>query len=811
MASAAFGQSAPATGVPAPAPSPAVALYDQLRDLGLDPSHVYTVRDFDFDREQLHVTLDSGTIALTTAVDGRITGAFFEGDGEVLLMPPSDPERISLTFFTGAAILEDRFRTAYFRFSDDFLKALQPHLRPADDPNGFVAEWDSSARALAASDALRMLAMALNAPHPAPRFLHVRIGSMHFGPYDLFYDATSSERIAAVQPRVTAEGVFLDNWTSFSGPGSTPADPRPAPWSISDYDIHARVTPPRDLDVQVSFTLQPSDPGQRVAAMELSRYLQVSSATADGKPLEFIQNPALEGSQLSRRGNDLLALVFDHPLNPGQKVRIELHYAGPVLSDAGGGLMYVGARGTWYPTRGLVFSRYQLDFEFPEGWTLVATGKLISDDQRDGEHHVHYVSDGPIPVAGFNLGQYVATPAKAGNVEVKVYAARAFENDLHVVVPRGPGPEASVGVLPPIPGANPPYGQAMAGPPASQESPQPTENAELVAKEGVRALTWYEQVFGPYPFSALAFTQMPGRDSQGWPGVIFLSSYAFLPPEVRVHTPDTEFENLLFDSLLAAHETAHQWWGDSVLWRTYHDQWMMEALANYSALMMLERQHPEVMHQALDHYRKELLRENREGAPLASAGPVTLGVRLSSSRFPDGYDSIAYGRGTWLIHMLREMLRDPHAATPEAADALFLSTLRKLLEEHKGGSIATSDLQQAFEKVLPANLWFEHSRSLDWFFQGWVNGIAIPRYVLSDVKISKRDGKMTASGRLLQKDAPSTLVASVPIYAQISGVHDPVLVTRIFADGTETSFRISVPTGTRKLLADPYGTILSRP
>jgi hypothetical protein len=34
---------------------------------------------------------------------------------------------------------------------------------------------------------------------------------------------------------------------------------------------------------------------------------------------------------------------------------------------------------------------------------------------------------------------------------------------------------------------------------------------------------------------------------------------------------------------------------------------------------------------------------------------------------------------------------------------------------------------------------------------------------------------------------------------------------RVFADGAETSFRLSAPEGTHKLLLDPNGTILTSP
>src|SRR5438270_7702137 len=57
----------------------AKALYEQLASVGLYPGRVYQVRDGALDREDLHISLDDGTIAFTRDVLGRITGAMFEG------------------------------------------------------------------------------------------------------------------------------------------------------------------------------------------------------------------------------------------------------------------------------------------------------------------------------------------------------------------------------------------------------------------------------------------------------------------------------------------------------------------------------------------------------------------------------------------------------------------------------------------------------------------------------------------------------------------------------------------------------------
>ena len=63
--------------------------------------------------------------------------------------------------------------------------------------------------------------------------------------------------------------------------------------------------------------------GTRVVLFELSRYLQVKQVEYEGKPLEFIQNEAIEGSELSRRGNDTIAVVFPAPLQPGSTFRCD--------------------------------------------------------------------------------------------------------------------------------------------------------------------------------------------------------------------------------------------------------------------------------------------------------------------------------------------------------------------------------------------------------------------------------------------------------------------------------------------------------
>jgi len=59
--------------------------------------------------------------------------------------------------------------------------------------------------------------------------------------------------------------------------------------------------------------------------------------------VEFIHNPAVEGTLLARSGNDMLAVILSEPTRKGQKINLRFVYGGEVIAEAGKGLLYVGA------------------------------------------------------------------------------------------------------------------------------------------------------------------------------------------------------------------------------------------------------------------------------------------------------------------------------------------------------------------------------------------------------------------------------------------------------------------------------------
>jgi hypothetical protein len=831
---AAFVSAGPAARAENPPDKPAEALYLQLGKVALEPTMVYKVRGATIDRSAVHISLEDGTIAFTQDVMGQITGAFFEGDGEVLVVPPSEVERKSMSLFTGMAILEEHFATAYFRFNDSVAQELAPDLRQTDDKKEFVDHWNETARNLAQIDAMRLLVSfsrmlpgkngvpsSEKTVDPSDRFLHARLQGVKLGIFDVFSDSHARERIQVGQAKNSDDGVTYYNvWTSFNPapPGSAPKDTADASgvaqlhedWvAIRHYTIHTEVQPPKQIHARAVVQLEVKEARSRVIFFELSRFLEVESVKLAGQPVEFIHNPAVEGTQLARRGNDVVAVVLPEPAKANDRLELEFVYGGEVLAEAGNGLLYVGERGTWYPNRTMVMADFDLQFTYPQDWTLVATGKpititLAEDSQTiKGLQTTRWVSERAIPFAGFNLGKYKVFKTQAGNVSVETYATLGVERSF---------PSVPVRTVDPNPTDSNPHPLALVVP----KRPSPIQTEEAVGEAAARAIEYYSERFGPYPYSHLALTQLPGNDSQGWPGLIFLSSYAFLDREEReqLHfSPD----RILIQESIPAHETAHQWWGDLVGWDSYRDQWISEGLSNYCAMMMLQDKNPAGFRQIMEQYRRDLLKKNKDGVAPMDAGPVTLGLRLSSSRFPDGYDAISYGRATWLFHMLRTMMRDgatrdggqQRGEKNSGVDEPFVRALRKVRQRYENKPITTIQLLDVLAEDLPPSMRYEGKNSLDWFLDGWVNGTSLPKLELKAVRFTAKGTGIVVSGTILQQDAPEDLVTSVPIYAVSTG--KPLLLGRVFADGEESSFHLSAPAGTHKIEIDPYDTILTSP
>ncbi len=796
-AAAAHAQQTPAKGSPR-------ELYQALNALRISPHQVYYVKDLDIRRDAVRLSLVEGKLAFLDAYDGRITGAVFSGRGHALALPRDAVERRSLGRFLGEPLLDQGFSSAYLRFTDQTAEELLKQVResgaqPGEEPS-FAEQWNPTIANLNPAHSLRIL-MDWLAAEPRP-YLYAGLIGDTAGAFDVLIDERRAEQVLLGQPRWAGGRHHYDLWASFRRAGASEL-PGPTFKPVA-YAIETIILPDRTLDGITGLTLRATGNGERVIPLELSRFLSVQSVEdAEQRSIEFFQNEAMNRHEIAQRGNDTLLVVLPASARAGGEIRLRIRYRGNVISDAGNGVYFVGDRGSWYPhPAGMAnFASFELTFRWPRRLQLVATGKKL-EQREEGDSRVgRWVSEVPISVAGFNLGDYATATAEAGDVKVDLYANRQLEL---AVLERFPKPVILPPGLPSLKGQ-----RSMSPVPLSVPEPPPSPATVLrqLGMDIAEAARFFEQYNGPFPYSRLEVSQIPGTFGQGWPGLLYLSTLSFLSPAAHRRAGISERAQEHFTEIVPFHEVAHQWWGNVVSWDNYRDQWIEEGLANYIALLYADtRKNPaHALNAWLERYRRELTaKEPDADGPADDAGPLALGYRLQSSRSPEAFVRVVYGKGTWVFHMLRMMLREP--ADGAGADARFIQLLRALLETHRYGALSTEDLQRAVEKMMTPAMALEGGHSMDWFFDQWVRSSGIPRY---SVKFTARPhaGGFLVRGSLTQSGVPETFLAAVPLYAA-AATGKPVRLGTVVTSDTETSFQFVSRIPPKRLLIDAQLTLL---
>jgi len=794
-----------ASAVPAQSsssPASAREIFQSLNALRANSKQVYFVRDLLLRRDVVRLDFIEGKLAFLTAFDGRITGAVFTGRGRALAFPRDPIEKASLGRFLGSPLLDQPFSRAYLRFNDSTAEELfrQIHaveVLPSEEPS-FGAEWDTILADLNTWHSLRLLFDILSeSPRP---FFYAGLHSEFRGAFDVLVDQRLSDQILIGQLRWVEGTQYYDVWASF--PTAEPAPPLPSFQTIR-YVVDTSIQPDLQLEATATLTLQAVRGGERIIPLELSRLLKVRTAEDDaGRPLTFFQNEALNRHEIAQRGNDAVILVLPEAPPAGSQLRLRLSYHGGVISDAGNGVYFVGERGIWYPQPAGQegFAPFELSFRWPRRLQLMATGTKL-EEHEDGEWKTgRWRSDQPMVIAGFNLGDYLSERTTSGSLRVEVYANRNLERALQDRLRQT--------VVQPIPPslARGPRGVPSTSIILTEPPPSPALVLGKLGADVADAVRFFERYGGPFPYPQLAVSQIPGVFGQGWPGLLYLSTLTFLTPEDHRRVGTGERTQDFFTELLPFHEVAHQWWGNQVTYASYRDQWIQEGLSNYLAMLYADAKKPkeQALSAWLDRYRSDLLAEHQgTREPYDLAGPLILGYRLRSSLSPDAYERVIYGKGAWVFHMLRMMVREPAAKDP---DARFTRLLRSLLERYRHRTLTNAQFQRAVENVMTPAMDLEGTGSMDWFFDQWVHSTGIPHY---SVEFTSRPvaGGFQIRGTLRQSEVPESFVAAVPIYAG-PPVGKPIFLGTVVTSGEETRFQFTSRFRPKRLLLDPQRTLL---
>lgn len=776
---------------PPPTPPSARQLYQQLQAVRVDGTNVYTVHDLAVRRDGVAFTFADGKLAFLQPVDGRVTGAVFVGRGRVFAVPPDPAERASVARFLGVPLIDVEFWQAYLRFDQGTAKEIQDGLTAqkavaGSDPD-FTNSWNPIVAQFNPNSSLRVLEGLLSL---APvGYFYAALNSTAHGGFDVALDERRTETVLAGQPRHSSDGDFFDVWTSYTAANAPPHTQDFAP---VDYAADTTIGDDLALTGNTVLHLKCLAGGDRILEFELSRFLQVQAVTDDqGRSLDFFQNEDMRRQEIARRGNDLLFIALPAQAVEGEVYELHVSYRGTVIQDDGNAVYFVGARGSWYPHLvGLEqFAPFDLKFRWPKRLRLVATGEEIESGEDDGQQTGHWRSTQPISVAGFNLGEY-AVQSVGEKPLIQLFANQQLEQGIVDQLRRNALGQSSAASRVPLPLASP---------------------AAVLKELGTKLLDsvhYYEELNGPFPFPELDVSQIPGSFGQGWPGLLYLTTFVFLSPQEQQQAGLSVRTQEQVQELVPFHEVVHQWWGNIVTPASYRDVWIEEGMADYQSLMYDQNRHPSkhALQEWLSRYRDALLaKEPNTGQTVEQTGPVDFGYRLDSSKTPDAYRVIVYEKGAWVFHMLRMMLRDPRKKNP---DERFDELLKNTLADHRFQTLSTEQLENEVQRLMTPSMDLESSRSMDWFFDQWVRQTGIPEYSLS-FSVRPRESRFLVEGSLEQREVADVFTERVPIYAS-AAQGKPVFLGDVVTTGTATPFRFIARFHPLKLEIDPDHTILCR-
>jgi hypothetical protein len=781
---------------------PLASLAEEISSIELDPAQCYRVRDLPFGRGELRLYYNDGWLIFAKPIAGRRVAALFVGsdlgDAEIVLVPPSAGERRSLARFTGAPNLSEHADSVMMLFTDNTGDDLMESLRvsgsaPVEERGLMIrSQAGDLVRNLTASFVLRIIESLATGRKDADGFLYLGLAGRKLGTFDAMFDPSASQQVFVGRLATKDDRTFYDVWTHFatrSANGPTP----PAPvYRIERTKIEANLQP--DLNMRVHSALSVSiEKPTRVLLFELSKRLSISKVTVDGEDAEFFEPDSIR-SNLMRLGEISQFLIKPkHALDVGSKHEVVIDYDGQVVTKTTPNVYTVGARSSWYPSNGIQFSRFDITFTYPSDLDLVFPGTLREESIDGGRKTTHRVIEQPVRLAGFNLGRYEHVEASRRGFEVRLYANREVEAPLRVdagpiVISTGPGIPGRG-----IPGVGGRRADVVILPPPPP--PDPLARLRNIAEEVAGAFEFFSQRFGPPVLNELNVAPIPGAFGQGFPGIIYLSTLAYLTPSDRPSGVRESATQLFFSETLHAHETAHQWWGNVVVTQSEADDWLMEALASYSSLLMLEkRKGPKDFKNALEQYRTHLL-ENLEGEGIRdSIGPLSLGSRLDNSLAPGTWQTIIYEKGAWAIHMLRRYM----------GDAAFFAFLKNFTEKNRLRTVTTEDFRRAAASFLPKGA---ADRNLESFFETWVYGTGIPSLRL-ETSYRGKAPNLQLILKLTQSDVGDRFTAQVPVELQTAAGKKQV----VWMETGAVPSTLTLPVAQRptRVSLDPENSVLHR-
>ena len=783
----------------APAGTPnADPTYQALRHVTVG-SEAITVSNATLQRDAATFVFASGTFYLLAPVNGKITGAVFVGAGSIKLVPPIPMERRSLALLTNGAEYVENFDHAVFRFTDGTdadLRKLGTAGTPAstsDAASALNASQNDTRTGLRYNITARLLEDVLS-PSPGGFFAAFISGKTYSGHTLFLMDPHGALAVAPEEIELTT---YDENkygiWAAFHYSAeyakkmATGAQQN-AQFDIDKQELDTTIEKSAKLTGTARTTFFAGTDGVRVVMLDLFPTLRVSGVAGEnGEPLQFIQEDKKEDADF--------AVILPRALNKNDKYTITTTYSGKdAVSNEGNGNYFPIARLNWYPNTTFGdYAEYHMTFRTPKGMKVIASGTLEREVDEGGQTISQWRSEVPQAVAGFNFGAMQKQEAK---VSEQGYMVEAFANndlpDFLKAAQRSNYTSASDctedanGSLHCECNERDSMGRCVSSAGAlGSMSTVPMMKKALVETQAAVAL--YTEYFGPAPYKHVAVTQQTACGfGQAWPALVYLPICSFLDDTTRhellrnscqfeagaapvIHcSPTVQAPLISYFRVVTPHEVAHQWWAHTVGFNSYRDQWMSEGFAQFSASLFLQKYNNAEYAKFLEEQRHLLADKDRDGFRANDVGPIVMGFRLDNSRTDSlgsgvVYRSLIYPKGAFILHMIRMMMW-----SSKTGDQDFKAMMHDFTSTYANRTASTEDFKAMVEKHLPPGLDFTKNGKLDWFFNEWVYGTALPSYSIDASFTTGDNGDQVLVAKITQSKVDQDFFMPVPIYLELA-------------------------------------------
>jgi hypothetical protein len=779
--------------------------YRQLRDIGM--AQTYRLDNFTLPWDTATFQFQKGTLTLLSPVNGTVTGAIFIGEGHFNLKPLTPLDTRELTRRTGAAEVNEDFTEAVFRFTGDASSKFTPgfgdRTEPAPDAAAVLNRWREKMRqrrelALSFTQSLLqgetmdnvdadILAAVYNPAHPQffnaylrgkkhkdlRFFVRARVGA--------FPQINSPEEVALINydPEGMEDGVwYLAHLKSEYANHTARSSEDRRLFATHRYKIETVIARNEHLFSSATISFEPLVAGERVLKFGLLPNLRVSRVTDEqGQDLYFIQE--------SRKEDGSFYAILPQAPPLGQERSIHLEYAGDkVLEDAGEGSFYVAARTSWYPNLNGFGEKafYDLTFKVPRKYKVISVGSLQSESIEQDLAVSHWTTSIPVAVAGFNYGEYqkLELPDEITNYKISGYYLSELPDNMR-------------------------HNRAL-------QSMAPRSMTKYALEQTRAQLQLCSFYFGKNGYDEIHITEQPNFNfGQSWPNLVYLPISAYTDSTQRwmlFGQINSKFTGFVQE--VTPHEVSHQWWGHAVGWASYHDQWLSEGFAEFSAGLFLQQGVAgDWRKDYIDFWerlRQRLLEKNNYGITPNDAGPLWMGTRLISPRTETAYQNVIYPKGAFVLQMLRSMM---FSIQDQEKDKPFIDMMHDFVESHRDRPATTESFKAIAEKHMTKLMDLQGNGRLDWFFAEWVYGTQIPRYHFEYQLTPAEGGKVKLHMTVTQSEVDENFAMLVPVFADFGKGLSRIGQIGIAGNTTRTS-DVLLPAQPKKVALNAYKEILER-